>query len=148
MFVTRSSRAASRCVSPSDRGRRCSRPPGLPTPSTTGAAGPLWMGSKRCTLRSKLSILVFRRFSYSLGEVPNTRNRERGSRSLCTQKKAVLSKDCREELRVDKKLKPFLLNNNLLGIDRIVPIGQALEIDIVWDGYEVINSLSRVISLK
>ena len=47
-----------------------------------------------------------------------------------------------------EKLKPFLLNNNLFGIDRIVPIGQALEIDIVWDGYEVINFLSRVISLK
>ena len=47
-----------------------------------------------------------------------------------------------------EKLKPFLLNNNLFGIDRIVPIGQALEIDIVWDAYEVINSLSRVITLK
>ena len=45
-------------------------------------------------------------------------------------------------------LKNFLLNNNLPGIDRIVPIGNAMEIDILWDGYDVIKSLSRVISLK
>ena len=47
-----------------------------------------------------------------------------------------------------KEFKPFLLKSNLLGIDRIVPIGQALDIDIVWDGHEVVRSLSRVISLK
>jgi hypothetical protein len=46
------------------------------------------------------------------------------------------------------QLKYFLLNNNLLGIDRVVPIGKALEIDIVWDGYETIKSLSRIISLE
>ena len=44
--------------------------------------------------------------------------------------------------------KNFLLNNNLLGVDRVVPIGKALEIDIVWDGYEVIKSLSRIISIE
>jgi hypothetical protein len=44
--------------------------------------------------------------------------------------------------------KNFLLNNNLLGVDRVVPIGRALEIDIVWDGYEVIKSLSRIISIE
>ncbi len=46
------------------------------------------------------------------------------------------------------QLKYFLINNNLLGIDRVVPIGKALEIDIVWDGYETIKSLSRIISLE
>ena len=44
--------------------------------------------------------------------------------------------------------KNFLLNNNLLGVDRVVPIGRALEIDIVWDGYEVIKTLSRIISIE
>ena len=39
------------------------------------------------------------------------------------------------------QLKYFLLNNNLLGIDRVVPIGKALEIDIIWDGYETIKSI-------
>ena len=46
------------------------------------------------------------------------------------------------------QLKFFLLNNNLLGIDRFVPIGKALEIDVIWDGYDVVKSLSRVISLE
>jgi len=46
------------------------------------------------------------------------------------------------------QLKHFLMNNNLLGIDRVVPLGRALEIDMVWDGYEVVRSLSRVISLE
>ena len=47
-----------------------------------------------------------------------------------------------------KKLKFFLLNNNFLGIDRVVPIGKSLDIDIVWDGYDVIKSLSRIIALE
>ena len=46
------------------------------------------------------------------------------------------------------QLKHFLINSNLLGIDRIVPIGKALEIDIVWDGFETIKSLSRIISIE
>ena len=46
------------------------------------------------------------------------------------------------------QLKYFLLNNNLLGIDRVVPIGKASEIDIVWDGYETTKLLSRMISLE
>ena len=46
------------------------------------------------------------------------------------------------------QLKYFLLNNNLSGIDRVVPIGKALEIDIIWDGYEVVKSLSRAITLE
>ena len=47
-----------------------------------------------------------------------------------------------------KQLELFILNNNLFGIDRLVPIGKALEIDIVWDGYEVLKSLSRSVSLE
>ena len=42
----------------------------------------------------------------------------------------------------------FLNNSNLLGVDRIVPIGKGLEIDTVWDGYDTINSLSRIINLE
>ena len=47
-----------------------------------------------------------------------------------------------------KQLELFILNNNLLGIDRLVPIGKALGIDIIWDGYEVLKSLSRTVSLE
>ena len=41
-----------------------------------------------------------------------------------------------------------MLNNNLLGIDRIVPMGSALNIDIMWDGYDVIRSLSRIVTVE
>ena len=47
-----------------------------------------------------------------------------------------------------KEIENFLFNNNLKGVDRIVPIGSAMEIDIIWDGYNVINSLSREISIQ
>ena len=45
-------------------------------------------------------------------------------------------------------LRKFLLNNNLSGIDRIVPIGQALEMSLNWDGYDINNTLSRVVEIK
>lgn len=37
----------------------------------------------------------------------------------------------------------FVLNEGLPGIDRIVPIGSALDIGLVWDGFDLIRSLSR-----
>ena len=33
------------------------------------------------------------------------------------------------------------------GIDRIVPIGRTMEFSSVWDGYELINTLSRRIDI-
>ena len=47
-----------------------------------------------------------------------------------------------------KQVKSFLLKNNLLGIDRVVPIGNGLDINLIWDGYDVIESLSRNITLE
>lgn len=50
---------------------------------------------------------------------------------------------------VDKDLLlNFVVKNCLLGIDRIVPIGQALDIDVIWDGYDIIRRLSRIIDIK
>jgi hypothetical protein len=43
-----------------------------------------------------------------------------------------------------KELEVFLLNNNLSGIDRAVPIGNALNINPIWDGFNVLNELSRI----
>ena len=41
-----------------------------------------------------------------------------------------------------------LLNSNLnKGIDRIVPIGKAIDIDLQWDGIDFINELSRKITI-
>ena len=45
-------------------------------------------------------------------------------------------------------LKNFILKNHLKGIDRIVPIGQALDINFFWDGYDMNRILSRVVDLK
>tara|TARA_Y100000590_G_C15723277_1_gene1014244 strand:- start:637 stop:1836 length:1200 start_codon:yes stop_codon:yes gene_type:complete len=46
------------------------------------------------------------------------------------------------------ELKAFISNSNFLGIDRIVPIGKGLEIDLNWDGYDIIGSLSRIVNLE
>lgn len=33
----------------------------------------------------------------------------------------------------------------LTGVDRIVPVGQALDIGVIWDGYDLIGTLSRIV---
>ncbi len=47
-----------------------------------------------------------------------------------------------------KELEVFLLNNNLSGIDRAVPVGNALNINPIWDGFNVLNELSRIITIE
>ena len=42
----------------------------------------------------------------------------------------------------------FVIRNRLSGIDRIVPVGKALDMDVTWDGYDIVRSLSRVIDVK
>jgi hypothetical protein len=37
----------------------------------------------------------------------------------------------------------FIIKEGLIGVDRIVPIGTALDIGIYWDGYDLIRTLSR-----
>ncbi len=48
------------------------------------------------------------------------------------------------------ELKDFVLENRLQGIDRLVPIGRALDMDMdfLWDGYDLISSLSRVVDIQ
>ena len=45
------------------------------------------------------------------------------------------------------ELKNFVISNKLRGIDRIVPIGRSLDMNVIWDGYDVINHLSRTIDI-
>ena len=47
-----------------------------------------------------------------------------------------------------KFLEKFFSENNFNGIDRIVPIGQALELDFIWDGYDINKTLTRIIDVK
>ena len=52
-------------------------------------------------------------------------------------------------LGLDKKmLTEFVTLNRLHGIDRIVPNGDALNIDTVWDGHDVLNELTRIIDVR
>jgi hypothetical protein len=41
-------------------------------------------------------------------------------------------------------LASFFRRNRVRGIDRIVPVGEAMEIGLIWDGYDLIRTLSRV----
>ena len=45
-----------------------------------------------------------------------------------------------------KELNDFIMYNGITGIDRIVPVGRAFDIGPIWDGYDIIHSLSRIIS--
>lgn len=45
-------------------------------------------------------------------------------------------------------LKSFFKKNNFNGIDRVVPIGQALNINLIWDGFDIVNTLSRQIEIQ
>jgi hypothetical protein len=47
-----------------------------------------------------------------------------------------------------KQLGDWVIQNRLQGIDRIVPIGSALDISVIWDGYDIIKTLSRIIDIK
>jgi hypothetical protein len=37
---------------------------------------------------------------------------------------------------------------NILFIDRIVPVGSSLDIDIIWDGYNLIERLSTICDIR
>ena len=41
----------------------------------------------------------------------------------------------------------YVINNNLLGIDRIVPVGYAHAISTKWDGYDIVYSFSRIVDI-
>lgn len=50
---------------------------------------------------------------------------------------------------IDKPtLVAFVVDNRLKGIDRIVPIGAALDISVIWDGYDVVERLSRIVEVR
>ncbi len=45
------------------------------------------------------------------------------------------------------ELNNFIEDSNLRGIDRIVPIGKSLDFSFVWDGHDLLNTLSRSITI-
>lgn len=44
-------------------------------------------------------------------------------------------------------LRDFVVDGRLPGIDRIVPVGRALDMDVVWDGHDITRVLSRIVDL-
>lgn len=46
-----------------------------------------------------------------------------------------------------EKVRKFVINNHLRGIDRIVPVGKAMDIGIMWDGFDLARVLSRYVDL-
>lgn len=47
-----------------------------------------------------------------------------------------------------EEVRALVLREQLPGIDRIVPIGSAMDIDIIWDGYDLVTMLSRVVDVR
>ncbi len=45
-------------------------------------------------------------------------------------------------------LKNFLINNQIKGVDRVIPMGRSMEMSHLWDGYNLLNSLTRIIDIK
>lgn len=46
------------------------------------------------------------------------------------------------------ELQNWVKRNKLLGVDRIVPIGRTMDFSLIWDGYDLVNVLSRKIVIK
>lgn len=44
-----------------------------------------------------------------------------------------------------KELKKWVIENGLCGIDRIVPIGKAVDFSLTWDGLNLIDTMSRIV---
>ncbi len=45
-----------------------------------------------------------------------------------------------------EKIDSFLREKGLRGIDRVVPFGKALDMGVIWDGYDIVRTLSRVVT--
>ena len=47
-----------------------------------------------------------------------------------------------------ERIKKFVIDNGLSGIDRIVPVGKTADFSFVWDGYDLILTRSRIIEIR
>lgn len=45
-------------------------------------------------------------------------------------------------------LRNLIIKNSLPGIDRIAPVGKALDLSVIWDGYSLIQMLSRIVNVE
>jgi hypothetical protein len=47
-----------------------------------------------------------------------------------------------------EELRQFVVSSPLCGIDRIVPFGHALDFSPVWDGFDMLRTFMREITLE
>ena len=47
-----------------------------------------------------------------------------------------------------KELQDFVIEHRLVGIDRCVPIGRTLDFDLVWDGWNLVETMSRIVGWR
>lgn len=43
-----------------------------------------------------------------------------------------------------KQLQEWIIDNGLSGVDRIVPVGETADFSLIWDGYDLIYTMSRI----
>ncbi len=49
---------------------------------------------------------------------------------------------------IDKnELSEFIIKNRLMGVDRVVPVGKTSDFSLTWDGYDLIETMSRTINV-
>ena len=44
------------------------------------------------------------------------------------------------------QLADWIIERGITGVDRIVNIGDALDIGVIWDGYDIVKTLSRIVT--
>lgn len=47
-----------------------------------------------------------------------------------------------------QELRRWVIDSRLRGIDRIAPIGKAMDIGVIWDGFDVVRTLSRLVNVE
>lgn len=45
------------------------------------------------------------------------------------------------------EIKKLLFETNVRGIDRIVPLGHTMDLSVIWDGYNMLDTMSRVVDI-
>nr|MCR4605465.1 hypothetical protein [Eubacterium sp.] len=43
-------------------------------------------------------------------------------------------------------VRDVVVKNGYYGVDRVVPFGHTLDIDVIWDGYDLVAEMSRIIN--
>ena len=47
-----------------------------------------------------------------------------------------------------EEIRAVVLKHRLRGIDRITPVGKAMDIGVIWDGYDLVRMLSRLVNVE